>query len=111
MVQGSLFLVDGETAWEDLGSGVMRKMYGYDDKIMMTKIKFEAGALGVLHEHFHSQVTYVASGVFEVYNGDDKKTLTTGDGYYIIPHVIHGVKCIEPGILIDVFSPYREDFL
>lgn len=111
MLQGSLFLEDGQTAWEDLGDGIKRKIYGYDDKIMMVKIDFEAGAKGVLHHHPHSQVTYVAKGKFEVYHGDDTKILKEGDGYYIIPDTVHGVTCLEPGILIDVFSPYREDFI
>ncbi|MDD4439220.1 MAG: cupin domain-containing protein, partial [Tissierellia bacterium] len=33
------------------------------------------------------------------------------DGLYIAPNVLHGTKCIEPGILIDCFSPMREDFI
>ena len=43
--------------------------------------------------------------------GDEKKIIRTGDGYYVKPHTIHGCVCIEPGVLIDVFSPHREDFL
>jgi len=43
--------------------------------------------------------------------GNETKRIKCGDGYYVKPQVIHGVVCIEPGILIDVFSPMREDFL
>jgi quercetin dioxygenase-like cupin family protein len=77
----------------------------------MVKVKFEVGAVGALHEHYHSQVTYVESGAFEMTIGDEKKIIRTGDGYYVKPHTIHGCVCIEPGVLIDVFSPHREDFL
>jgi len=110
-MQSELFQIETETTWEDLGNGVQRKIYGYDDKIMLVKAKFEAGAVGPLHEHYHVQVTYVESGVFEMTIGDEKKIIRKGDGYYVPPHAVHGCVCVEPGILIDVFAPHREDFI
>ena len=106
-----LFYIDNESDWEDLGDGVSRKISGYDDKIMMVKVKFEVGAIGPLHEHLHSQVTYVASGVFEASINGNKQVLKAGDSFYAKPHHVHGVLCIEAGILVDIFSPARRDFL
>ncbi len=105
------FQMDNEIQWQDLGNGIQRKMLGYDDKIMLVKVKFDAGAVGAMHEHFHSQVTYVESGVFDMTIGEETRRISTGDAYYILPHVLHGITCIEPGVLLDVFSPLREDFL
>lgn len=110
-MQSGLFQIEADTKWEDLGNGIKRKIYGYDDVIMLVKAKFEAEAVGNLHEHHHSQVTYVESGVFEMTIGDEVKIIRKGDGYYVPPHAVHGCRCVEPGILIDVFSPHREDFL
>ncbi len=111
MLQGTLFQIDSETPWDDLGNGVQRKIFGYDEQIMLVKAKFDEGAVGTLHEHYNSQVTYVESGVFEMTIGELKKIIRKGDGYYIPPHEIHGCICLEPGTLIDIFSPHREDFL
>lgn len=111
MIQSNLFQIEEQVEWQDLQNGVKRQVYGYDDKIMLVKAKFEAEAIGVLHEHHHSQVTYVDSGVFEMRIGEEKRILKKGDGFYAPPHEIHGCVCLEPGILIDVFSPHREDFL
>ncbi|KAA8482228.1 cupin domain [Arcticibacter tournemirensis] len=111
MIQSNLFQIEKEIPWEKAGEGIERQVYGYDDQIMLVKAKFEAGAVGTLHQHHHVQVTYVESGVFEMTIGEEKKTIKKGDGYYVPPHVIHGCVCVEPGILIDVFSPHREDFL
>lgn len=111
MPDSTPFYIDNEAPWEDLGDGVSRKICGYDDKIMLVKVKFEAGAIGSLHEHYHSQVTYVISGVFEASIQGIKQILKTGDSFYARPHAIHGVLCIEPGVLVDVFSPLREDFI
>jgi quercetin dioxygenase-like cupin family protein len=110
-MQSKEFQFEDEISWEDAGNGVQRQVYGYDDKIMLVKAKFVNGGVGPLHSHHHSQVTYVASGVFEMTIGDEKKIIRGGDGYYVPPHIIHGCVCLEEGMLVDAFSPHREDFL
>ena len=111
MIQSNLFQIASEIEWQDLGNGIQRQIFGYDDRVMMVKVKFEQGAIGVLHQHHHSQISYVESGVFETTIGEQKKVLLKGDGFFAPSNEIHGVICIEPGILVDVFSPHREDFL
>ncbi len=91
--------------------GITRQIMGYDGQLMMVKVEFEKGAVGTVHEHYHSQATYVASGKFELTIGDEKKILVAGDGYYVAPDEPHGCVCLEAGILIDTFSPVRADFL
>ena len=110
-MQSDLFQIENKITWEDLGNGISRQVYGYDDRIMLVKAKFVKGAIGELHQHHHTQVTYVASGVFEMTIGDKVQIITEGDGYYVPPHTIHGCVCLEPGILIDSFTPHREDFI
>ncbi len=110
-VQSSLFQLDQEIPWESTAPGIQRQVYGYNDQIMLVKVKFEKDAVGTLHEHPHTQVTYVESGAFEFSIGPEKKVVRQGDGLYVPPDTIHGCKCLEAGLLIDVFSPYREDFL
>ena len=100
-----------EMEWEEVAPGMRRKFMGYDDEIMMVKVQFDKGGIGQRHAHFHSQTTYVVSGSFEVAIGDKKEILNEGDGFYIPPNVEHGAVCLEDGILIDVFSPIREDFM
>lgn len=100
-----------DISWEYASPGIQRQVFGYDDKIMLVKVKFEQGAIGSIHEHLHSQVSYVERGVFDLTIGEEHKILKTGDGFYVPPHILHGSVCVEAGILIDVFSPNREDFL
>ena len=97
--------------WEALGGGVSRKMLGYDNQIMMVLVKFEKGALGSPHSHFHTQATYCAEGKFEFEIDGVKQIVNAGDGVYIEPNLVHSAVCLEAGILIDTFSPVREDFL
>ena len=97
--------------WEDLGGGVSRQFQGWDNQIMMVKVKFEKGALGSPHQHFHTQATYCAAGKFEFTIDGEKSLVEAGEGVYIAPNLLHSAVCLEEGVLIDVFSPVREDFL
>tara|TARA_R110002051_G_scaffold72095_6_gene130404 strand:- start:4799 stop:5146 length:348 start_codon:yes stop_codon:yes gene_type:complete len=105
------FLISSEIEWENVGDGVQRQIMGYDDKIMMVNVKFEKGSIGPMHQHYHSQVTYISSGQFEMTIGDETRILNAGDSFYIPSNVAHGLVCLEAGLLIDVFSPIREDFM
>ena len=105
------FQIEKEMGWENPGPGIRRQIMGYDGQLMMVKVDFEKGAVGTIHEHYHSQATYVASGKFELTIGDEKKILVAGDGYYVAPDEPHVCVCLEAGILIDTFSPVRADFL
>ncbi len=106
-----IFVMDTDIVWEQVDKGVMRKIMAYDDNLMMVKVKFDTGGVGVLHNHHHSQITHVESGTFEVQIDGVKKILKSGDAFYIPPNIIHGAVCLEAGVLIDVFSPMREDFI
>lgn len=106
-----VFIENKTVPWEAVGLGVRRKIMAWDEKLMLVKVEFEKGGIGVLHQHHHSQITHVESGIFEVEIGGEKKILSTGDVYLIPTNVLHGCVCLEKGVLIDVFSPMREDFL
>ncbi|MCF6406482.1 cupin domain-containing protein [Chitinophaga filiformis] len=106
-----LFIEDKDIQWETPDPGIRRKVMAYNQQLMLVKVEFQQGAVGALHEHYHSQISHVESGVFEITIDGEKKVLKAGDAYYIPPHVVHGALCLEPGVLIDVFSPHREDFV
>lgn len=105
------FIEDDTIEWEQIDKGVQRKIMAYDPSLMIVKIKFEKGGIGPLHQHPHVQITHVQSGKFEVSIDGKKQTLKGGDAFFVSPNLIHGVQCLENGILIDTFSPMRQDFL
>ena len=107
----NVFIEDKQLPWETAGAGIRRKIMSYDDRLMLVKVDFEKGAIGTLHKHPHTQITHIDSGAFEVEVEGTKKILKAGDGFYIPPNALHGVVCLEAGILIDAFSPMREDFI
>jgi quercetin dioxygenase-like cupin family protein len=106
-----MFTENENILWEDTDPGVKRKIMAYDDKLMMVVVSFIKGSIGVLHSHPHRQASYIVSGKFEVEINGKRKNLKEGDSYFVSPGLQHGVKCLEEGKLIDVFTPVREDFL
>lgn len=110
-VKDKWFTHDSDIAWEELGGGLKRKIMTYDDQMMIVKVAFEKGGIGALHSHYHTQMSYVESGSFEITIDGKMEILVGGDTYYIPPHLVHGAVCLEKGILVDVFHPYREDFV
>jgi quercetin dioxygenase-like cupin family protein len=105
------FLMGAELPVVEVDGGLTRKLMGYDGQLMLLEIKFKAGSIGYQHQHFHSQTSYVVSGIFEVTINGKTNILRAGDGFYVEPDTIHGANCLEEGILIDTFSPSRQDFL
>ena len=105
------FIHSKEIPWEQTGDGVERKILAFDDQVMMVCVRFKKGAVGSLHHHVHRQVTYIESGLFEVTIDGKNSILQQGDCFFVTPDLVHGVVALEPGILIDIFTPCREDFL
>ncbi|MFN3639563.1 MAG: cupin domain-containing protein [Flavobacterium sp.] len=111
MTSTTVFFESDTMEWEVVDEKIQRQIVGYDDQIMMVNVKFEKGGIGAMHHHPHSQATYVAEGVFEVTLGDEKKVLKKGESFYVPKNLMHGVVCLQAGLLVDVFSPMREDFI
>lgn len=109
--RSAVFQYEKDIKWDDAEPGVVRQVMGYDGQVMLVKVKFQKGAVGKAHHHYHTQVSYVASGKFEVTIGGKKTILSAGDGFYVEPDTEHGVVCLEAGMLIDTFSPMRETFI
>jgi quercetin dioxygenase-like cupin family protein len=105
------FQKEEQQQWLEVAAGVERKITGYNDDVMMVKVRFKKDAVGVAHQHIHTQSSYVAKGTFEVTIDNVPETLHEGDSFFVQPNLVHGVVCKEAGILIDVFNPCRMDFL
>ena len=106
-----MFVLDSEVKGEVLENGVVRKVKGYLDDLMLVELHWKAGQEGALHTHPHRQCTYVLSGAFESNVEGAKQVLRAGDCVYTASGQQHGLHALEDGAILDVFTPVREDFL
>ena len=96
--------------------GVSFELLATDGPAMVTKMLYAAGNDVPFHQHPHTQAGYVISGRYRFRThghpgGDFDGDLSTGDSYVIPGGVDHAITVIEPGEVIDVFTPPREDYL
>ena len=109
--KGQRWVPHEDTLAQSGGAGVTRRILAYNDGLMCVENTFETGAVGALHSHPHTQITYVVSGKFTFTIDGVTKTVTPGDTMLKTDGVVHGCTCLEAGILLDIFTPMREDFV
>lgn len=94
------------------GEGVTRQVLSDHPNLMVVAFRFsEVGAIGALHDHPHVQSTYVESGWFRFALGEEEKDVGPVDSFVVPSGLTHGCTCLEPGTLVDSFTPRRDDFL
>lgn len=109
--KGQRWVYHENTEPQAAGQGVTRRVLAYTDGLMCVENVFEAGATGALHSHPHTQITYVAEGVFAFTIDGETHTVHRGDTLLKEDGVEHGCTCLEAGILLDIFTPMRQDFV
>ncbi|MDR7125478.1 cupin domain-containing protein [Pseudotabrizicola sp. 4114] len=96
----------------ETGEHVTRQVLADAPELMTVAFRFAAtGATGALHHHPHVQSTFVQSGRFRFTIADRDFEVGPGDAFVIPSNAVHGCVCLEPGTLIDGFTPRRDDFL
>lgn len=96
----------------DAGNNVTRRVLSDSPQLMTVEFAFAANGIGAPHSHPHVQATYVSSGRFEFTVAGETFTVGPGDSFVVPSGAAHGCRALgEPGVLIDSFTPRRDDFL
>lgn len=95
----------------DLGGGTTRRVLSWNDQLMAVEVGFETGAVGAPHTHPHTQCSYVLSGRFRYTVEEESVELCPGDSIVVPSGLVHGTTCLSAGMLLDIFTPAREDFV
>jgi quercetin dioxygenase-like cupin family protein len=96
--------------WVTMAEGVRRRIASDGEHLMLVEVHFQPGAVGAKHSHPHEQVTYILQGRVNFTIEDQTWELAAGQTIHIPGSKIHGVTALEESLLLDVFSPPREDF-
>lgn len=106
-----MFTSESDTTFSSVAPGVERRLLARGGSMMLVEVRFAADAVGPIHQHPHEQLTFVRSGCFRFTIGEETRVIRPGDSLHVPPNVSHGCHCLEPGVLLDIFTPQREDFL
>ncbi len=95
---------------EHLEAGIERQMI-VGDKLMICRLRFAPRIVTPPHDHPHEQMTIVERGRVLFTIGDEERIAQAGDILHFPSHSWHGATMLdEEVILIDIFTPIREDF-
>lgn len=107
-----MFVFNEDCREETLPNGVRRKIKGHISDLMAVELVWGKGMEGAVHTHPHRQCTYVIKGSFISNVDGEKAELKAGDCVYTESGVPHGLVAAEDdSVIIDIFTPCREDFL
>ena len=83
------------------------------EKVMMMKLTIEPGIPTTPHSHPHEQMGYLLEGKGILYINDESREIEAGTSFWIPPNAPHNFDALgdEPAVLIEAFSPPREDYL
>ncbi|HEU4391856.1 MAG TPA: cupin domain-containing protein [Blastocatellia bacterium] len=112
----NLGVIAQHMAWDSvpaeiIGEGIERQMI-VGDRLMVCRLKFAPNVDTPAHDHPHEQITLVERGRVRFTIGSDERIAQAGDVLHFPSGCWHGATMLdEEVVLIDIFTPVREDFL
>lgn len=91
--------------------GLQRRILAHNENMMLIEHRMENGWVGTRHSHPHDQLVYVISGRLRFQCGDQSFEGGAGESFILRGGVEHQAWALEPSLVLDVFTPYREDYL
>jgi|SRR4029077_11408602 len=91
--------------------GLKRRVLAYNDKLFLAEHEMVKGWVGTMHSHAHDQIVYVVHGHLRVTCQGKTFDVRTGGTFVVRGGVQHGASAIEESLVIDVFTPCREDYI
>jgi quercetin dioxygenase-like cupin family protein len=90
--------------------GMLRQVLAYNPQLMLVRHTFEKGWNGARHSHPHHQMVYVVRGHIRFEAEGRSWDMRSGDSLAVEGDVAHQASALEDAEVLDIFTPYREDY-
>jgi quercetin dioxygenase-like cupin family protein len=104
-------MTESRGRWFPIWPGVVRRTLASSETMMQMEVLLEKGSQVALHQHPHEQLSYIVRGRLRFTVGGEVREVGPGDAVLILGGVPHMVDTLEEALVIDTFSPPREDLL
>lgn len=104
------FITPNDAAQVEMLRGVHRRTMSITDEEMLCEFFLERDSIVPEHSHLNDQVGYVIYGKVELTIGGQTRLCQPGDSYAIPGGVVHQARAVVDSLVIDVFSPPRNDY-
>lgn len=100
-----------KAGYNQMITGVWLKSLIHGAATHLTEVRFVKGAVIPEHQHPHEQTGYLVSGSLRFFSKGENRVVTAGDCWNWPSGEPHGAEALEDSVVIEVFSPIREDYL
>lgn len=90
--------------------GLRRQVMSYSPGMMLVRHRMSKGWVGARHSHPHEQLVYIVSGCLRFEHPDGIFEARAGDSFLVPGNVEHQASALEDSEVLDIFTPYREDY-
>jgi quercetin dioxygenase-like cupin family protein len=97
--------------YKELVPGVFMKVLAYGDNSMLCEFQLKQGAVIPAHQHPHEQTGYLVRGSLRFFGDEGETVVEPGCSWSFKGGVSHGAEALVDTVLVEVFSPVREDYL
>ncbi len=106
-----MFTDGKKVAAQGAGEGITRKVLSYSKQVMLCELALQKGAAVPTHSHPHEQISYIVKGSCRYTVGEETYAMHAGDSVLMPANVPHSALMLEDCMIVDAFSPMREDFI
>jgi quercetin dioxygenase-like cupin family protein len=102
---------DDKSPWIDIAPGIRRRTITHGSSMYQMIARLDAGSRMPEHKHSQEQIVHILEGRMNLIVSGVPHELKRGDSFYLAANVPHGVETIEQTMVLDTFSPPRDDYL
>ena len=106
-----MFTKNKDDGYTELIPGISIKALVYGKNTLTAKFKLKKGSSLPIHNHPHEQTGYLVSGKMKFNIAGEHHIAEPGDSWCIHGDIKHSAEVLEESVVIEVFSPLREDYL
>jgi quercetin dioxygenase-like cupin family protein len=109
-MDGVVYVSNDGTAVSSPAPGMLRQVLAFNQNLMLVRHQFSKGWQGARHKHPHDQLVYVVSGAILFTANGKTVEMRGGDSIVAAGDIEHEASALEDSEVLDVFTPYREDY-
>ena len=100
-----------EHPWIDIAPGIRRRTITAGSMMYQMIAQLDAGSRMPEHRHPQEQIVHILEGRMKLIVAGVPHELKGGESFYLASDVPHGVETIVDTMILDTFSPPRDDYL
>jgi quercetin dioxygenase-like cupin family protein len=100
-----------QNPWIEIVPGIRRRTVTHGASMYQMIAQLDAGSRMPEHKHPQEQVVHILEGKMRLIVSGEPHELSGGESFYLASNIPHGVETIEDTMVLDTFSPPRDDYL